>query len=98
MENTNNHLILSPNKKHIPKPSIVEHRLRSGLEDRFGMVYAEQLLSTMTVDSCDEKDLIIHVDSAFQCDVIRKKLVPSMEEIISDVYGIHPVISIVLVE
>ena len=91
-------LILSRNQKWIPKPSIVEHYIRSGLIERYGMVYVEQMLATMTVDSCDEENLIIRVESKFYQAVICKRLLSDITQIVSDVYDIQPLISIVLSE
>lgn len=96
--NDNGDLVLSRNSNHIPKPSIVEHRIRTVLEEQLDPIYVELMLDTMTVDSCDADNLIIRVDSPLQHSVITKKLKPAIEQIVADFFNIHPVVSIVLTE
>lgn len=84
--NDNGDLVLSRSGNRIPKPSIVEHRIRTVLEEQLDPIYVELMLDTMTVDS------------AFQHSVITQKLKPSIEQIVADFYNIHPVVSIVLAE
>ena len=70
--NDNGDLVLSRSGNRIPKPSIVEHRIRTVLEEQLDPIYVEPMLDTMTVDSCDADNLIIRVDSAFQHSVITQ--------------------------
>ena len=92
------YLILSRSDTRVPMPSTVEKFIREGIEVWYGPVYAECILGTMTVSSCDAENLIIHVESEIACDIIRNRLLPVFKTIISDIYNIHPAISVVHTE
>lgn len=93
--NPDEYLILSRSDTTIPKPSIVEKVIRDGIEERYGSLYAACLLYSVTVSSCDAENLILHVDNQYAYYLLRKKLLPVIETIISAIYDIHPAISIV---
>ena len=88
-------LILSRKPTQIPKPAIVEHQIRTALELEYDPVYVATALHTMTVDSCDETNLIIHAESDFECAIIIKRALPVIQTVVAELYGIQPVISVI---
>ena len=92
------YLYLSRKNSITPKPTAVERIILEGLICRYGQAHVGQMLNEMTVISCDEKDLIIHVDSDFDYDVLHSRLCDVIKTTVFRIYNIRPVISIVFTE
>ena len=88
------HLILPKKHNFIPRPDAAEKIILTGLEARFSHSFLECMIKSLTVSSCDAQDLIIHIESDYDHDLLRKRILPVIETIISGIYDIHPVISI----
>ena len=92
------HLILPRKHTFIPKPDVVEKIILTGIEARFGRAFLECMIKSLTVSSCDTQDLIVHIESDYDHELLLKRIQPTIEAIISGIYDIHPVISIVFNE
>lgn len=89
------HLILPRKRTFIPKPDVVEKNILTGIEARFGRAFLECMIKSLSVSSCDAQDLIIHIESDYDHELLLKRIHPVIDTIISGIYDIHPVISIV---
>ena len=92
------HLILHKKHTFIPKPDIVQKIILTGIEARFGRDFLECMLKSLTVSSCDAQDLIIHIESDYDHELLLKRIHPVIEAIILGIYDIHPIISVVFNE
>lgn len=92
------HLILPKKHTFIPRPNVAEEIILTGLEARFGRTFLECMIKSLSVSSCDAQDLIIHIKSDYDHELLLKRIHPLIETIISGVYDIHPVIYIVFQE
>ena len=80
----------------IPDSNIIETVILEGLIAKHGDIYINLFMDDWMVESCDEQNLIMHCNSPFHCEVIRKRLLPDIEQIVHNVYGIQPQASITI--
>lgn len=73
----------------IPDSNIIEAVILEGLIAKHGDLYIHLFMDDWTVESCDEQKLIMHCNLPFHCEVIRKRLLPDIKNIIHSVYGIQ---------
>ena len=92
------YLYLSRKNCITPKPAAVERIILEGLTCRYGHEKVRHMLNEITVISCDDMDLIIHVDSDFDYDVLHRRLCDVIKTTVFRIYNIQPVISIVFPE
>ena len=92
------HLILPRKHTFIPKPDIVQKIILTGIEARIGRAFLECMIKSLTVSSCDAQDLIVHIESDYDHELLLKRIQPTIKAIISGIYDIHPVISMVFNE
>jgi hypothetical protein len=90
-------MILTSNNT-IPDSNIIEAVILERLIAKHGDIYINLFMNDWLVESCDEQKLIMHCNSPFHCEVIRKRLLPDITHIIHSVYGIQPCISITIIE
>ena len=92
------HLILPRKHTFIPKPDIVQEIILTGIEARYGHAFWECMIKSLSVSYCEAQDLIIHIESNYDHELLLKRIRPVIDTIISGIYDIHPVISIVFNE
>lgn len=86
------------NKTSLYDNATLETVIRAGLMSKHGDLYIQLFMNDWAVESCDEQKLIMHCTSPFHCEVIRKWLLPDIENIIYSVYGFQPCVSVTVIE
>jgi hypothetical protein len=81
-----------------PDFTTIETIILEGLRAKHGELYINLFMNDWMVESCDNQKLIMHCNSPFHCEVIRKRLFPDIKHIIHSIYGIQPKISISIIE